>query len=428
MSRRDHDAFFEGAFTGISLAKIASMFWIVAINCLANTPIHDHFFGVSRADTVKSVSTFLTVVERNPWKLDRVLYVLSQSGWSGVVAFVFLSGLGLFLSVLRSGSFHGLDWFRKRLVAVYFPYLLAVCVSYVLYTLVKGNRLVDGVLQVMILGAVRLFPPAKTINSPLWFMTPLLCLYLAFPVIVYVFVRFRLRGLLGVFGFSLLGLGTLGPGRGSSLVAARDRLFSGVGIVRVFFPVFVAGIVAAVLSFRAAVALQRRRAISRSGIALLLAAAAVVGTYVVVQTCYTLPRAYPFEVWDNDYPYLTGIAFAIPFLCLGALAPRRTRKWLDLLARGTFSIFLYHFLLIPAFAAWLTPARVGGHFGLALIAQYVLLLLVAVPLQLAIDRLMRWLSAGLLTARYDVTVEPQRAPESSLLDGLDQLERKLPAH
>lgn len=113
---------------------------------------------------------------------DRFLYPLSTLGGVGVDLFLFLSGFGLASSALRrEGS---LASFYVRRVTSLFPALwIALAVTFIADWILLGSQYSVAYIAQSFVGY---FPQADVwtdIDSPLWYITLILFLYIIFPIV-----------------------------------------------------------------------------------------------------------------------------------------------------------------------------------------------------------------------------------------------------
>lgn len=123
--------------------------------------------------------------------------------WAGpaVNLFFFLSGYGLAASAIAHGRTLK-DFYQKRLVKIYLPLWIFLIIILIADALIL-NRQYPW--QETLSAFFGFFPEAdlfSSINSPLWFLTPLLFYYLVFPIIFR--ARHRVISVLAVFAVSAL--------------------------------------------------------------------------------------------------------------------------------------------------------------------------------------------------------------------------------
>ncbi|MDO8626524.1 MAG: acyltransferase [Candidatus Magasanikbacteria bacterium] len=156
---------------------------------------------------------------------------LSNFSGIGVDMFLLVSGMGLMLSSLKS-PLTIWQFYKRRLSKVYIPVLISMALLLILDFLILNKTYPLGLTIKNIFG---IFPQAdifNDINSPLWFITPLLVYYLIWPL---VFSR-RAPWILPVIFFGL------GYAQASDQFLGRLPIASGVyGLYQVHASPFVVG-------------------------------------------------------------------------------------------------------------------------------------------------------------------------------------------
>ncbi len=115
---------------------------------------------------------------------NRFLYPLSNFAGIGVDLFLFLSGFGLTVSMLRHPLSRAQFYFR-RLTKIFFP-LWVVLAGFILLDALVWQRLYSW--SVILKSAIGFFPSADLfydINSPFWYITLILFYYVCFPIFFY---------------------------------------------------------------------------------------------------------------------------------------------------------------------------------------------------------------------------------------------------
>lgn len=110
----------------------------------------------------------------------RFLFPLSVMAGTGVNLFLFLSGYGLTMSSLKK-KLPVLGFYKKRLLKLFTPFWIVLLFFLFLDYFVLHISYGPGYIAKSMLG---IFPQAdlfKDVNSPFWFLTPLLFYYLVFP-------------------------------------------------------------------------------------------------------------------------------------------------------------------------------------------------------------------------------------------------------
>ncbi len=113
---------------------------------------------------------------------NRFLYPLSIAAGIGVDLFLFMSGFGLTLGMLKK-PLGAAEFYRRRLVKVFIPFWLVLAALFALDALVLGRHYPPGYLLQSFLGW---FPRASAwedINSPFWYISWMLAFYALFPLL-----------------------------------------------------------------------------------------------------------------------------------------------------------------------------------------------------------------------------------------------------
>lgn len=145
-----------------------------------------------------SLVTFQHISSHDPlmfdiYKIDFNFRNMYQFDWGhvGVVLFLFVSGFSLAITNLNIDSWKKIkEFYTKRILRIYPAYYVALLFSIILdptvlqktYTTLDYIKLTFG-MQAM--GATTEAEIYGNINGPLWFLTPLILLYLMFPIIAY---------------------------------------------------------------------------------------------------------------------------------------------------------------------------------------------------------------------------------------------------
>lgn len=145
----------------------------------------DSFFPVSTTTELKGVAILLVVLAHIGYFLvndNRFLTPLSNFAGVGVDLLLLLSGYGLAASALRR-PLSPWAFYRKRLLRVYLPVVGTVFLLLLLDRFFLGRVYP---LMLTLKNLLGLYPQAdlyRDIDSPLWFITPLLVYYLFFPIV-----------------------------------------------------------------------------------------------------------------------------------------------------------------------------------------------------------------------------------------------------
>ncbi len=143
------------------------------------------FFSIETTTELKGLAILMVVLSHIGYFLvsdNRFLVPLSNYAGVGVDLFLILSGYGLVATALRRPLSIG-KFYLKRLVRVYVPVLITVIFFlaldfFVLHKIYPTKNIIQSLLG--------FFPNADIygdLNSPLWYITPMLAYYLLFPLI-----------------------------------------------------------------------------------------------------------------------------------------------------------------------------------------------------------------------------------------------------
>ncbi|MFA5933209.1 MAG: acyltransferase [Microgenomates group bacterium] len=140
---------------------------------------------------------------------NRFLFPISVGGGIGVNLFLFLSGYGMSVSAIRK-QLSIFDFYKKKITNLSIP----VCLILTIFLLMDITLLNRGYSFTEIwhsfIGYYPIANPIYNINSPLWFITPILFYYLIYPLIFnkkYLFLSGTL--LMGVSYFFLFNEGVI---------------------------------------------------------------------------------------------------------------------------------------------------------------------------------------------------------------------------
>lgn len=327
-----------------------------------------------------ALAAFLAALAGQGGWLDRTAFAGGLMFWSLNFAFYALSGFSLWQATRRRGRFDLRDYFFGRFFGIYLGFAAAALTAFAVTVGVLGHTPGEHDLNYLLLGVARA-RETMAYNDTLWFLTVLFVLYLVFPVVPLLYRRLRLWGLLGLWGL---------------LTAMRlDGVGARISFLPTAFSFFLLGVVAADVLYGLG---ERLR--GRLGAWALSAAAAGVAVVCLLRL-YALGYADLLAAGGLTYDtHAIGTAAFLGILALGLLLPAHPglAKGLRLAARGTFAVYVYHYLLFqlyrhaPGFhdlvaaAVSHLPAVVRGHFLLGGLVLYGLLLAGGVLYQTAFDR------------------------------------------
>lgn len=138
---------------------------------------------------------------------ETVNLLFSYFGHYGVQVFIFISGLGLAISMLNKPKNYG-TYFVSRMkkyipmliIMVVFYFFFYVFTKYKLMTIVEWRQLLWKFLSIHTL----LPQQSLSLNGPWWFLGLIFQMYLLFPLLFKIIKRFRIWGLVAICGFSYL--------------------------------------------------------------------------------------------------------------------------------------------------------------------------------------------------------------------------------
>ncbi|WP_300157179.1 acyltransferase family protein [Solidesulfovibrio sp.] len=379
----DRFAFDRRVSVAISAARLVLMAGIVTGHAM----LVGDFFGLYAPGLPYPAGTggfaaFRAALAGQGGLFDRLAFAGGLTFWSLNFSFYALSGFSLWYAVRRRGVFDLRDYFFGRFFGIYLGFAVAALAAFAVAVGVLGHKPGEHDLNFLLLGVARA-RETMAYNDTLWFLTVLFVLYLVFPAVPALYRRLRLPGLVALLAlFTWLRLtGTL----------------AGLSFLPTAFSFFLLGIVAA-----DALHALGGRLRGRAGAWILGLAAAATAAACAVRL-HGLAYADVLAAGNVTYDtHALGTASFFLILALGLLAPdgRRYGAALRTAARGTFAVYVYHYLLFqlykhaPAFheAVLAVTARlpefVRDHFLAGALLLYGVLLAGGVLYQLAFDRLL----------------------------------------
>lgn len=375
------ERFFHRLENGISVCRVLLMLFIVSGHVLLVGTFFQHFSGgrplpLSGGD----IGQFQAALAAMPTLADRVFFCLAASFWSLNFAFFAVSGLSLWLSTLKRGVFDLRDYFFGRFFGVYMGYALAALTAFFLVILVLGHKPGEHDLNYLLLGVARA-RETMAYNDTLWFIGALFVLYLVFPAVP---ALYRLTGLPGL----------LLAAAGLAYAVEWRRWLVDYSFLPTALLFFLLGAICA------DVAVRLSRLADRKAFFPLLA----IGSALVLLVCARLLTGLTHGdlVAAGAYAHDThaiGLTVFLAFLALGLLIPEgtRTRRFFRAAGRGTFAVYVYHYLFIrlfnnhPGFAEWLKNLPptdwplVSTHLLAGCLGLFAVLLLCGWAYQYALD-------------------------------------------
>jgi peptidoglycan/LPS O-acetylase OafA/YrhL len=357
---------------GISLTRIIAMFWIVSVNYFQL--VFKNFYNQEYPDAVAKTQNFIEVM-KNSHFIDKIFLPFFYSGWSGVVIFVIISGFSLWLSILVSKKFKIGEYIIERFNGIYVPYFVAVIISiFVNYYFLKGTPQ-PYVLPALLLGAAKFVPAAQWVNSPLWFISLILVCYLFFPIIPIIYNKFRLIGILVITIISSIVMFYLWDVFHTTTVrGVTNPILSSLYPLFPFWAFLCIGVLLCHLIYKS-IMIQLRKTIQEYVKILLPLFFVIVGTIFLFKILYLDPSKNSEIPWQIN-PWLAGMAGTLVFLSAGYLLPVRFYRILRWLSRGTFTVFLYHYVASPLVVKHISPNIIlTPHISIAIILMYLAMLI-----------------------------------------------------
>jgi peptidoglycan/LPS O-acetylase OafA/YrhL len=144
-------------------------------------------FPLSLTQELKGLAILAVVFSHVGYFLSndhRFLFPLSIIAGVGVDLFLFLSGFGLCISALRK-NLSIREFYEKRLLKLFTPFWIVIIILFLLdYFLLHISRSPHYITK-SLLGIFTNADLFQDVNSPFWFLTPLLFYYLLFPLVFF---------------------------------------------------------------------------------------------------------------------------------------------------------------------------------------------------------------------------------------------------
>ncbi len=362
---------------GISLTRIITIFWIFSIHYLQLPWFPQFTNGLTYDQAVNSLNLAWVNAATQPWKVDRAFLWASYWGSNGNLCFFIMSGFSLWFSFKVKGFFFLGEYFERRFFNFYLPYAICAIVSYLVIINLVPYSPREYDLYGLLMGGAAFNPHWRYYNSPLWFVSHLLILYLMFPFFIILYKKFKAPGLIALFV-----LFSWYPGHmnylycftfGILLMEIMGQLIENPFSpkLRNWFPYFATSI-------------------------LLLS---VFGIFYFLYLSIPLKLDAPIYTIKN-----LAICLVVFSLAAGMLFPTNSRFLAvhKFLSRGTLSLYLYHYLFVNVLTgkpwaetfALLTgflPPMMLNHVSVTFAAIFILLLIVCSLYQGLLDRGIEWI-------------------------------------
>lgn len=155
--------------------------------------------------SINHINNFFSQISENPGEIVNTLF--SFLGHYGVQIFIFISGYGLALSMLKNNR-TWLNFVIDRLKKLY-PLLLTALILFILYTIVMYDRFPWSIhydeMKYKLLFVHTLLPKQGTsVNGPWWFFGLIFQLYLIFPALFHLIKKFNIKAFITICGISYI--------------------------------------------------------------------------------------------------------------------------------------------------------------------------------------------------------------------------------
>ncbi len=378
---------------GISVARIISMFWIVAVNYLP--VIFNSFYGVDYQDTMANAENYVKAASSNPWLIDKILFLFSRADWAGVTIFAFFTGFSLWLSILNARTFRIGDYLLKRFNSIYVPYFIAVVVAVFVGIAFSHLPALTSDIAAMLLGGAAFAPGAAQFDPPTWFISMVFLCYLFFPLIPIIYSRFRF---LGVLSFTIFSYAILAYYGSSYFFYYYGPLYP----LLPFWLFLCFGVVVCHLIYRYQHTRVRVRAFSFAALNSICLPVIGLGAYLLYRYFYVGPSSGIETTWTLPNAFPAALAGALAFFAIGYVLPAKSFRFLRWLSRGTLGVFLYHWIAMPVLAPYLGAHLLTGHLSIALAATYLPMLVLASLFQDIIDKtIIKW-TRSLSSRKFEI--------------------------
>ncbi len=395
---------------GISLARIITMFWIFSTNYFAW--IFPNYYGIDIEQAASNARLFSEIQAANPWPVDRVLFWFAAAEWPPVTIFAFLSGFSLWFSILNSGSFRLGDYAVNRFNSIYVPFFISSLVAFFAGGVLRGLEVERMDLGALLMGATLFVPSAARYNGAVWFMSLIFLSYLFFPIIPVLYNRLRVWGLAALTLASFAYFAYFGS---TYFMRSWGALYP----LMPFWLFLCLGVLACHLIFTHRNSALRLGHTSLGIFKILSFPAVFAGFYLIYRFLYLEPSANLDSNWFAGNAFWAGLAGAFCFFAIGYLLPAKLGRPLRWLSNGTFTVFLYHFIVLPFAAPYITPAIFTTHISIALVSSYCITLIYSSALQHLLNATVLRFTRTLSARAFEVKLrgESPAAPASPGLVG-----------
>lgn len=204
-------------------------------------------FDINITNELKGLAILMIIFSHMGYFLsdsNLFLYPLSVGGGIGVNLFFFLSGYGLSVSAFNKGC-SIINFYKDRLMKLIIPlWIVLTLILFSDYLILSRTYYFDEILH-SFLGYFPIADLSSSINSPLWFITPIIFYYLIFPLIFNKKFLYISGILLAFFSYILLFNSQIGNFLVSGKILNKDLLT----LYQIHFAAFPLGMTAADLIF-----------------------------------------------------------------------------------------------------------------------------------------------------------------------------------
>jgi peptidoglycan/LPS O-acetylase OafA/YrhL len=151
---------------------------------------HQELFPVSVTQELKGLGMLSIVFAHISYMLvtdNRFLYPLSIAAGVGVDLFLFMSGYGLTVGMLKK-PMPALEFFQRRITKVFIPFWLVLAILFIADPLLVDRHYSVNYMLQSLAGWFPTAIPTNDVNSPFWYITWMLMFYVMYP---FLFMRER---------------------------------------------------------------------------------------------------------------------------------------------------------------------------------------------------------------------------------------------
>ncbi len=172
--------------TNVAQSTAIVIFVLLAIFFLSlRKTEHSNLFPIRVTQELKGFGILSVVFAHIAYVLvsdSQFLYPLSIAAGTGVDLFLFMSGFGLTIGMMKK-TLPAAEFYKRRLIKVFIPFWIVLLL---LFIADAGLQHINYSLPYMAQSALGWFPHANTdtdVNSPFWYITWMLMFYMLFPLL-----------------------------------------------------------------------------------------------------------------------------------------------------------------------------------------------------------------------------------------------------